>query len=522
MTSKHLSSLLGAAAAAFLLACSAAHAAEREIPPAFGPYIKLAEADFAGSRSFSAKDKIVATYYFYWYDILTKSHIINHDGTDALTTHPPTLVDFSYKSVAWHKRQFSDMMEAGIDVALPVFWGAPSEQHPKAGLHWSYEGLKVMVQAREEMLKAGRKPPLLGLFYDTSTLQFNQWGVHVDLTTDYGRRWFYATIRDFFSMVPPRHWAMIEGRPLVLLYAAAFAKNHDQSCVDYLMEQFPKDFGGRRPYFVRQNSWNVKADNTVAWGGALGLVNPGVASLGPGYDHSAVPGRDPLVVDRRGGKFYEEQWLKFLRRPSNLVTIETWNEFHEGTDICESKEYGRQYIALTRKYVRLFKQGYVPPWPKGAYHKAAAVSILMAEKNTERGLQWIENEDGKTTPATAGGQPCRAAQITPQGGTYMYFAVDDSFKLPGTMNGMVFVEYFDAAPGVLGLEYDGSDPAAPFGGAYTRAKEAVKLTGSQTWQTAQFQLPGARFVKSQNRGADFRLVVQSPALMVKRVELRKR
>ena len=68
------------------------------------------------------------THDFYWYDVTTNSHILNDDGSDALTTHPATLEDFSYKSVAWHKKQLSDMMAAGIDVVLPVYWGAPSER----------------------------------------------------------------------------------------------------------------------------------------------------------------------------------------------------------------------------------------------------------------------------------------------------------------------------------------------------------------------------------------------------------
>jgi len=40
--------------------------------------------------------------------------------------------------------------------------------------------------------------------------------------------------------------------------------------------------------------------------------------------------------------------------------IETWSEFHEGTEICETKEYGRQYIELTRKYSDMFKKGEAP------------------------------------------------------------------------------------------------------------------------------------------------------------------
>jgi hypothetical protein len=112
-------------------------------------------------------------------------------------------------------------------------------------------------------------------------------------------------------------------------------------------------------------SWHVKADSVVAWGGALGLKNPGgVASLGPGYDHSAVPGRTPLVVDRRGGAFYEEQWLKFLRRSAHFVMVETWNEWHEGTDVAESKEFGRRYLELTRSTPTSSSRAGVRPRPR--------------------------------------------------------------------------------------------------------------------------------------------------------------
>ena len=331
-------------------------AAQREIPPAFGPYINPTAKELEAARSFKSSDRIVGTYYFYWYCIDTKEHIINpENGSDGLQDHPPTLKDFSYKSVAWHKKQLSDMIDAGIDVALMVFWGAPSEQDSKASLHWSYAGLPPLVQARDELLREGKQPPRIGLFYDTSTLQYNGWHEHIDLTSDYGRRWFYATVRDFYSCIPPRHWAMIDGKPIVLMYAAAFAKKHDQQFIEFMKSEFKKEFAGREPYVAPQDSWRVRGDNVCAWGGALGFKNPGIAELGPGYNDTAVYGRKPLIADRRGGKFYEENWQKFLEKPSNFVMIETWSEFHEGTEICETKEYGRQYIELTRKYSDMFK-----------------------------------------------------------------------------------------------------------------------------------------------------------------------
>ena len=344
---------------AFLSAAGALAQEEQlpELPPAIGPYTNLKPDDFRLSQNFKSDGKVVMTHDFYWYDDRTKAHLKNGDGTDALTTHPATLVDFSYKSVAWHKKQLADMMAAGIDIVLPVYWGAPSEHNGGAPMHWSFAGLPPLVQAAEELLQEGKTPPAIGLFYDTSTLAHNAWHVHVDLTTAYGKAWFYSTIRDFFSLIPPKLWALLDGRPVVVLYSASFARAHDQKCIDYLKTEFPRQFGGKVPYVIREASWRVRADNICAWGGAVHPNFLGVAEIGPGYDHSAVPGRTPLIVPREGRAFYERAWNQALRHRPHLVILETWNEFHEGTSIAESREHGRQYIDLTRKYVDLYKQG---------------------------------------------------------------------------------------------------------------------------------------------------------------------
>jgi len=350
---RHPSKRHGFATFMIWFAMSWAARAQREIPPAFGPHVNLKPADFAGAKSYRSSDRIVGTYYFYWYDAPSKAHIIDGDGTDALTTHPPTLEGLSWKSAVWHRRQLEDMMAAGIDVVLPVFWGAPSEQSAKAHLHWSYE----------------------------------------------------------------------------------------------------------------------------------------------------------------------EQWLKLLRRPVKFVMVETWNEWHEGTDVAESREYGRRYIDLTRKYSALFKQGWRPPWPKGFYSDAKAVTITLGATNRGAGLRQIENEDGVTTPAEFGGRPARAAKSAPGQGRYVYFAVDDSFKASEATAFKVEVEFFDVAPGRLSIEFDGSDESAPLSGAYTRAPESVNLAGTKSWRKATFTLNDTKFTNAQNRGADFRLVVETPEFGVGKVTL---
>jgi hypothetical protein len=202
--------------------------------------------------------------------------------------------------------------------------------------------------------------------------------------------------------------------------------------------------------------------------------------------------------------------------------IETWNEFHEGTDIAESKEYGRQYIELTRKYSDLFKQGWKPPWPKGSFNKAKEVSAAASDAKVDKGLKPVTAEDGQTELRDVQGRRGWFGKRFRDGHSlYLYFAVDDSFKSDGTMNATVELEYFDAAPGQLSIEFDGGDTTAPFAGAYS-ATAKVPLTGDRRWKAASLKLDGARFLNSQNAGADFRVVAGAPEFGLSHVRLKRR
>ncbi len=309
---------------------------------------------------------------------------------------------------------------------------------------------------------------------------------------------------------------MIDDQPVIFLYSAAFAANHDQTCIDYLRTCFARDFGGRIPYVVREVSWKVRSEQVYAWGGALGLKCPGAASLGPGYDDSAVLGRTPLVVPRENGAFFRRNWEAFLIRPCRLVMIETWNEFHEGTEIADSLEYGREYLALNREYVNLFKSGTSIPGP---YREARQLGIELGPTNREAGLIQLEWADGTTIATNLGGADCRLLAVTTHAGRYLYLRADNSFKWADTMDLQAVIDVWDGAPGQLRLQYDGSDTSAPFQGAYTSSPQVFALSGSGTWRTAVLSLPAARLRNSQNGGADFRLDTGATGIAVRRVRL---
>ena len=293
----------------------------------------------------TAGDKLVLTYYFYWYDIYTGQHFIDPDGSDALTDHPPDayLADYSYTQVSWHQQELLDIMAAGIDIVLPVYWG------DRYDTSWSQGGLPPLVAAEDALTQAGKTPPKIGMFYDTTALKI-EYGSPPDLTTLSGKALFYGMIKDFFSLLPARVWALIDGHPLVVLYGANWVSAYDQGTFDYAAQHFQADFGVT-PYFIREVSWqNIATFGTYQWGAALGgpTVFGAVGSVGPGYDDSAVYGRSQHSFrDRECGNFYNAGWDQIVSSGPSLVLVETWDEFHEATDVAASREYGHRYIDLT-------------------------------------------------------------------------------------------------------------------------------------------------------------------------------
>jgi hypothetical protein len=321
-----------------------------------GPYLE----EPCEGDGFSSDDNVVLTYYFYWYDVYSCMHVKYACRVDALQDHPVTLQGFSYKMVEWHKKELQDMIDAGIDVVLPVYWGVPGYYK-----EWSFTGLEKLVQAELELINEGKKPPKIGMFYDTSSmgLWIERHDIKPDLTTDVGKEWFYLTIRDFFSRVPKKLWATIDDKPIVWLYTSSQATTYDQTTFEHVYSRFLEDFN-QSLYIVRERSWDkpknsedkrdIVTENVYRWGAALnGPYFDGVAAIGPGFDNTAVFYRPFPRIRRRDG-FYEDSWQKAIASDLNMVVIETWNELHEGTDICETKEYGREYIELTRKYVGKF------------------------------------------------------------------------------------------------------------------------------------------------------------------------
>ncbi len=327
-----------------------------------GPYITPGWTDFT-LRSFSSGQYLATTYYFYWHDLTDPDRRARFSGRFHI---PPDPAQYSFLLPATHRREFSDMLDAGFDFVLPVYWGEPGHPGrttgPTSPHYWSTEGIPAMVEALDAV-----KTLQLGMFYDTTIL------ANADLTSPSGKEYFYVNVRDFYSRIPPRYWAAIDGRPVVWLYDTIWISAFDQSSLDYVSDRFAQDFGGLRPFIVRESQWQeskgiepvapVVSDGLYAWGAAPFGYNPSpeltVAQVGPGFKNTQYctggPERNCFDVDREGGARYERDLQQAVVSGRHILAVETWNEFSESTDIQETVETGRSYIELTRKYVDQFK-----------------------------------------------------------------------------------------------------------------------------------------------------------------------
>jgi hypothetical protein len=445
------------------------------------------------ASTWTPSDKLVAAYYFYWYNIYTGEHLITPNGSEYVTNHPPDdyLANFSYTEVNWHRRELLDMLAAGIDILLPVYFGN------EASFFWSKTGLQNLVTAQQALIAEGRTPPKIGMFFDTNALLQQNDNIPPDLTTPTGKDHFYTMIFDFFTMVPPELWAMIDGRPILFLYSASIISAYDQSTFDYLNQHFQSDFGTTL-YIVRDTSWQgVSTDGAYSWGSALygPTVNGRVGTLGPGFDNTALAnylGQPPGIRPRACGEFYNSGWDAMQSGGANLVVIETWNELHEATEIAASREYGRKYIDLTAENIQR--------WKASDYGAAPFVWLDLGERPYRQGLQPAFNfPDGAwRVTRLAGREAAYPDATTTPNSHFIYLDVNNDFASAAAGEVWVTMEYFDGGTDEWSFQYDSlSNPYAQ--------SEIVTLQNTAQWKRHTFHLTDAVFGGRQAGGADMRL-----------------
>lgn len=490
---------------------------------------------------------------FYWYDEQTGEHLRDPNGKFIVVNEPRLVTEgnhcpgYSWRDPAWARAQLLDMTDAGIDIALIVWFG-----HEKNGT-WGEGGLRNLLDAALKLEQEGRHPPCIGLFFDTSSFTFEEQGRNpgkpwtLDMTKPENIGRFYEMIKHFWSIVcdspyrrdsasPLRKLsesrygpiiARIGGSPVIVLYESGrgnFFSDWGHPLFDKIQTGFEADFGVR-PRVFPDYEWSYKDTDDdrlpfdlngggyVRWRAAVyepfcmsdpvSLPRKGLDTIqfGPGYDDRAFPGRTTNgspVRSRDNGAFYCYGWQYAERAEKRIAMIESWNELHEGTAICESRQYGRKYIDLTRGMAARFKSDYSTSdaaWCCLTGRNADGLSVI----NEERGLYQIDGgvlrssdqefgkeeidyicdppptTNGQTVAIWKNGRPCRRTRLPFS--SVMYFDVKDEFLRAATSDTLwLEIEYCDSGQDSFALRAgDGSEVIAK-----------VQKTGTGKWVTSIF------------------------------------
>ncbi len=282
---------------------------------------------------------------------------------------------FSCDRVQWHRGELSEIVDAGLDVVLPVYQGDKASRAAFAD-----KGLDCLVAALQELKAEGKPQPLVGMLMDTDSLK-TIYGKSPDLKDEEVKRTFYGIIKDFFDRVPAEFRATAPtGKPNpgrqadIIFLRGQWWPDVKPDLVQYCSEQFEKDFGFSLV-------WVTAAANGITWntgvcdGIASGTVGPILVSLplsslqGPnprievsrvtaGYDDTcALPKSLGDIVPRMGGDTYSVCWSDALKRNAPWVLCDSWTDFAEGAELGASREYGRKYVEATCAAVKKFEGG---------------------------------------------------------------------------------------------------------------------------------------------------------------------
>ncbi len=391
-------------------------------PQLGGPYVRS-----------TLDDRLLFTYYFYWYDWATQMHFSSPE-CDHCVYHIWDAASVSWNNTVWHYREFKDMIAAGIDVLMPVYWGGSSG----GGLdNWSKQGLGPMRQALDQLRVENYNAnnvrnvtypiPKIAMFFDTTTMMSVYLDANgnpaTDLTNATHVRTFYLIMRDFFSYFNETHLLQVPNADnpsgpsayIVWFYGSGWLKKVAQSALDYCNAEFLKEFG-HNLIFVGTPGWErdcPRIEGTYYWGASIpGFVKIDtskirIAGLGCGLfygnsTHGAVcqVAREPMMIPRSPA-FYANNWTTVNGWNPNWIALETWNEMHEGTSICRTDEYGDLYINETGEFSTTFHALALPPG--GVFNLSwnpafiPGVILVGAISSFLLGRAWYDNR-GKRVP----------------------------------------------------------------------------------------------------------------------------
>ena len=334
-------------------------------PPLFGAGEGMpelwAERDRIGYPSVPRK---VLTFYYPWYgnaEVTGGSGRWSHwSGVDeekgriASSTHYPVLGPYDSHDPKLIAQHAAWSREAGVDGWIASWWG-----------HGSFSG-----QALPRLLDGARTAGLaVTIYYETVPGPQTPGSAAADL----------LRLLEAYAEHPA--WLRVEGRPVVFIYGRAVGQlrldgwlrtitlvhqKHPKPVVfvgDRISQPAARLFDGIHTYNTAGSLRDKNVAEVRAWcreqfphwvTTARARRRISTVTVIPGYDDTKI--RKPgLVVPRWEGRSYRAQWEEAIAAAPDWVLVTSWNEWHEGSEIEPSREYGHRYLEVTAQMSARFK-----------------------------------------------------------------------------------------------------------------------------------------------------------------------
>ncbi|HEU0168056.1 MAG TPA: glycoside hydrolase family 99-like domain-containing protein, partial [Chloroflexota bacterium] len=151
-------------------------------------------------------------------------------------------------------------------------------------------------------------------------------------------------------------------------------------------------FDGIHPFSI---AWASNPNATQQRYASQVAQHPGktyMATVMPGYDDTRLDrGAAGFAVDRQSGGYYTQLWQGAIAVNPGIVSITSWNEWMEGSQIEPSASYGNLYLQETKQWSGQFKGS--QPAPAGP---SGGTSAFYTQAGGGKGGYSIADDGGIT------------------------------------------------------------------------------------------------------------------------------
>ena len=317
-----------------------------------------------GQRKLTNIPRKVLAFYYTWYGNLDfhdnwihwgKVDADKHDIQEsthypekgAYDSHDPAIIDYhidlakscgidGFITTWWGQGRYDDQVLGSVldhaaerDFSVTIYWEtAPGEG--EAQINHAVDDLLYVLQkygSRPGFLKVDDQPVIFVYGRVMNQVPMDAWPTIITRTRhEYGG--------DFFLIADGYRES----------YTRLFAGIHTYNICGWVQGKQPEELEQASGSSFRQAVGMAKSRDRLS-----------CITIIPGYDDTKI--RTPGInAERLRGDTYRILWEQAIGADPDWVLITSWNEWHEGSEIEPSFEYGDQYIRMTAEHSKQFKQ----------------------------------------------------------------------------------------------------------------------------------------------------------------------